>query len=201
METIDIAIVVLGVVVLASAVAGALLYEPDAGARTFTVDWTVDAASLDSQDASLGSSGGSETFSFDVPQRNVTKGTFTATLQVESGHVSQDTLNVTVTAPNGDTVADETPLASGSSQTSLEVSLTVATVPTQAKVQAQNATEAVAKLDEKHGTDAGTGTWQVEVTVDHGTGLYAGSHDVEVAPNVGFFGAEVTPESPEVRGN
>lgn len=201
METIDIAIVVLGVVVLASAVAGALLYEPDGAARTFNVDWTVDSASLDSQEDTIGAGGGSQTFSFDVPQRNVTKGTFTTTVQVGSGHVNQDNVNVTVTAPNGETAADDTTLAAGASQATLEVSVRVATVPTQAAVEARNASEAVALLDEEHGTDAGTGTWEVEVTVNHGGTALEGDHDVEVAPNVGFFAAEVSQAGPDVRSN
>lgn len=186
---------------LASAVTGAILYEPDGRTRTFDVDWPTDTTSIEPQPASMGANGGSETLEFEVPVRNVTTGTFRAVLQVDDGHVNEDELIVNVTAPGGQTNEDSTTLASGSSSTSLEVNVDVGTIPQVSEVQARNESEAVEKLAEDHETTDGTGTWTVEVTVDHPGAALTGSHEVEVTPTVGHYSAEVTPSSPDPRAS
>lgn len=185
--------------VLASAVAGAILYEPDGRPKTFNVDWTTDTTSLDPKSASLGANGGSETFEFQVSVRNVTTANFRTVLQAGSGHVNQDELVVNVTAPNGASNQDSTTLSAGASSTSLEVDVDVATIPTVSTVEAINASEAIETLSEEHASTAGTGTWTVEVTVNHGGTGVTGSHDVEVTPTVGHYAAEVSPAGPDVR--
>lgn len=199
MQKIDIAIVVLGVVVLASAVTGAVLYEPDNRARTWNVQWTTDTTSLDPKSGSVGASGGTATFTFDVTQRNVTTGTFSATVQAGSGHVGEDQITVNVTAPGGKSAEETTTLAAGSSQASLEVDVQLASVPTVATVQAVNRSAALSMLVEEYASDAGTGTWHVNVTVNHGgTGL-AGDHQIEVTPTIGSYAAKVSQAGPDVR--
>lgn len=199
MQKIDIAIVVLGAVVLASAVAGAVLYEPDAQGRTFDVDWTADTAELDAKSDSVSGSGEVE-FSFDVTQANVTTSTFSVDVQAGGGHVSQDDITVNVTSPDGSTVEETGSLASGSSSASVEATLDVATIPSVDTVQATDKDAALRQLTEDHGTEANTGTWTVTVTVDHG-GALGGEHDITVTPEVGFYEAQVAQSGPDVRGN
>lgn len=199
MQKIDIAIIVLGVVVLASAVTGAVLYEPDTRARTWNVDWNTDTTSLDPKSDSVGASGGTVSLEFDVTQLNVTQGTFSTTVQAGSGHVSQDEIVVNVTAPNGKSSEDSTTLAAGASQTTLEVDVGLASVPTVATVQATNRSAALAMLAEDHLSRTGTGTWFVNVTVNHGGAGIAGTHDIQVTPTVGTYAATVTQATPDVR--
>lgn len=184
---------------LASAVTGAVLYEPDGRLKTFNVDWVTDTTSLDPKTASLGANGGSETLEFEVPVRNVTTGTFRAVLSAGDGHVNQDELTVNVTAPGGQTQEDSTTLAAGSSSTSLEVAVDVATIPKVSNVEAVNDSAALEKLTEDHASTNGTGTWTVEVTVNHGGTGITGTHEVEVTPTIGHYSAEVTRAGPDVR--
>lgn len=201
METIDIVIVALGVVVLAAAVTGAILYEPDAASQTFDVDWSGDTKSLDAMSDGLGTGDGETEFTFTVSVRNVTTASFRTVLTVGSGHIGQDELTVNVTAPNGSTTEDSTTLSSGSSSTSLEVSTRVSTIPTVSRVEARNASEAVATLSEDHSHGTGTGDWVVTVRVDHGGTQGVADHEVEVTPTIGFYSAQVTKASPDVRAN
>lgn len=201
MQKIDIAIIVLGVVVLASAVTGAMLYEPDDPSQTWTVNWAADTTSLDPVEDSVGASGGTASFDIDVTEENVTQGTFSVTVQTPSNHVNEDSITVNVTSPDGTSNEDSTTLAAGSSQATLEVSVQMATVPTVAKIQADSNASAHEKVAEEYTSRAGTGTWTVNVTVDHGGTGVAGDHSIEVTPTVGTYAAQISKAGPDVRAN
>lgn len=201
METIDIAIIVLGVVVLASAVTGAILYESDGDVRAFDVRWPTDTVGLEPASESVGTGDGQTEFTFTVPVRNVTTASFRTTLSVGSGHIGQDELTVNVTSPNGASAEDSTTLSSGSSSTSLEVAVDVSTIPTVSSVEARNASEAVDKLSEEHAHEDGTGDWVVAVDVNHGGTQGIADHEVAVTPTVGHYLAEVSPSTPDPRAS
>lgn len=200
MEKIDLAIIVVGVIVVVAAVAGAALYGGPGAEQRFDVAWNTETTELDAATASLGPSGGEETFTFDVEQRNITEAVFTVTVDVGAGHLAQDDVTVTVTTPGGNETQESASIATGETSATVEVTVDLAEVPDVSLVTAQSLEAALSDLTSQHASTAGVGNWTVTVNVDHGGTSLAGQHDVQVEPELTYYTARVTPSVGDLEG-
>ncbi len=200
MEKIDLAIIVVGVIVVVAAVAGAALYGGPGGEQRFDVSWETETTELDAASENLGANGGEQEFTFDVDQRNITEALFTVTVSAGAGHLAQDDVTVTVTTPGGNETEGTGSITAGASSTTVEVTVELAEVPDVSLISAADREAALAELAAEHTDTAGVGNWTVTVTVDHGGTSLTGEHEVEVQPELTHYLAQATTSVGDLEG-
>lgn len=181
--------VVVGIAILAIAVAAGFLTQPEPG-EDFDVSWVTSSRDLGARQVPIGDDGGTETVAWTIEHRNVTRAHVNLTVASTANHTGQDELTLEVEDPTGN-ASSSTGTFKGAGPAGLPLRHDVADVPEPTTVHALNATDAEAKVAADHASDAGTGTWTIRVTVDH-SGPVA-EHDVEVAVEIWTYRAQVSP--------
>lgn len=205
MERIDVAILAVGVVVLAASIVGVIAYEPGDGTDFQVTYQASDETDLPAPDDR---SGGAQTFTFEVPvdRNRLVDLHFDVAVSTGQARVTDDQVDVTVTGP-GDR-SDDASFSVAASPTGgsneVRLSFHIRDVPSATVVNADDEDSArTAALDEVNWTD-GTGTWTVEVTVTAGTsapGPGSPQYTVSVQPVAQVVAvAAIGPDVPDVRG-
>lgn len=181
--------VVVGIAILAIAVAAGFLTQPEPG-QDFDVTWATSNHDLGARQVPIGDDGGTETVAWTIDHRNVTRAHVNLTVASTANHTGQDELTLEVEDPTGN-ASSSTGTFRGAGPAGLPVRHELAEVPEPLTLHALNATDAEAKVAADHASDAGTGTWTIRVTVAH-SGPVA-EHDVEVAVEIETYRAEIAP--------
>ncbi|HEV8361554.1 MAG TPA: hypothetical protein VGR28_13980 [Candidatus Thermoplasmatota archaeon] len=180
MERLDAIVAGIGVLVVAVALGGVVATGPPAGAGSFAIAFLEQRQDL-APASGQGAGDGAVEVPVAVALRNLTTLTFSVRVAGAGPRLAPDTIQVTVTAPNGTTYrASPAQLPGPGAQAEV-------TVPVEARVQAappaatiRAASQAAALAAAGAPTTNGTGNWTVTVGIAGGAPVHAESHTVTV---------------------
>lgn len=192
MERLDAIVAGIGVLVVAVALGGVVTAPPAPEAASFAIGFVADRATLPAATANLNGDGTSG-IPVSVPARNVSRVEFAVTVQL-TGAPPTTTVNVVVTGPNGQraTGAGQGGAPGVQSQQTATIAVEVAPLPTAVTVQAADGAAALGSVNRTSAN--GTGTWNVEVTVQSGLPASPAQAAITVATTVVSWHAVVQPE-------
>lgn len=197
MNRIDGVILGVGIVVLAASIVGVLLYDDTAGPE---FDVTFQESDTDELEPLADNVNPGE-HEFEVPLEvdgGMANAVFTVDVSTGTVRLSDDTVEVALTGPDGQTGDCSFTMAAGAGGSgSCQAVATVQAQPDQVTLNAENATEAEQTASEQAlNLTAGNGPWIATVTITGGTAPQGASYTVEVTPGYTTWAPTATTPGP-----
>lgn len=196
MERLDALVAGLGVLVVATALAGVVTSGPGGGARDFTVAFVEQRVPLEAQRGAFTGDNAAEV-DVRVGLLNVTRLTFTVRVTGAGPRASPDSVEVTLQGPDGrrETQRATLPGPGGAADATLTFERAVASAPQPIIVRGASEDEAVAGVPASYASNNATGTWSVAASARGQVGaLHTEGHNVVVEAVAMAYRAVVQPE-------
>lgn len=182
MNRVDGVILGIGAIVLIASIMGVVFYEDDAR-RAFTITWGEgEERALDEITDSVGP--GEHSYEADVDGEVLHSVTFSVSVNAQNSPVTEDTVAVTATGPQGQTAECDFAIAGTSDGGSCDAVAQVNEEPDVNEQQAADSEQAQQGALEEATSDEGVGTWELTVNIDEGTELTSPSYEITVSPSV-----------------